>query len=92
VIHIQHDGAKGHPLETNTKGWEIHPLLKPADGERVIRKRESDSFFEIRFGPRRSSCAEQRTYGSFDLGRLPSAVGPPPVAMISNPLHFSGCL
>ncbi len=46
VIHIQHDGAKGHPLETNTEGWKIHPLLKPADGEPVIRKRESDSFFE----------------------------------------------
>jgi len=46
VIHIQHDGLKGHPLETNTRGWEIHPLLKPADGEPVIRKRESDSFFE----------------------------------------------
>ena len=46
VIYIQHDGAKGHPLETHTKGWEIHPLLKPADGEPVIRKRESDSFFE----------------------------------------------
>jgi nicotinamidase-related amidase len=46
VIHIQHDGSKGHPLETHTKGWEIHPLLKPAVGEHVVRKRESDSFFE----------------------------------------------
>ena len=33
VIHIQHDGAKGHPLETHTKGWEIYHFLKPADGE-----------------------------------------------------------
>ncbi len=46
VIYIQHDGAKGHPLETHTKGWEIHPSVVPADGEQVIRKRESDSFFE----------------------------------------------
>ena len=46
VVYIQHDGAKGHPLETHTKGWEIHPSLKPADGEPVIRKQESDSFFE----------------------------------------------
>jgi len=45
VFYIQHDGPKGHPLETNTKGWEIHPSLKPADGEHVIKKRESDSFF-----------------------------------------------
>ena len=46
VIYIQHDGAKGHPLETHTKGWQIHPSVVPADGEQVIRKRESDSFFE----------------------------------------------
>ena len=23
VIYIQHDGAKGHPLETHTEGWRI---------------------------------------------------------------------
>jgi nicotinamidase-related amidase len=45
VIYIQHDGPKGHPLETHTQSWEICPLLKPADGEPVIRKQESDSFF-----------------------------------------------
>jgi nicotinamidase-related amidase len=46
VIHIQHDGAKGHPLEAETEGWKIHPWLQPIKGEPVIRKRESDSFFE----------------------------------------------
>ncbi len=46
VIHIQHDGPKGHPLETQTQGWEIHPSIKPLGSEPVIRKRESDSFFE----------------------------------------------
>ena len=46
VIYIQHDGPKGHPLEAHTKGWEIHPSVKPTDAEPVIRKRESDSFFE----------------------------------------------
>jgi len=46
VIFIQHDGPKGHPLETHTKGWEIHPSIKPLDSESVVRKRESDSFFE----------------------------------------------
>ena len=45
VIYIQHDGAEGHPLETRTEGWKLYPSLKPADGECVIRKRESDSFF-----------------------------------------------
>jgi nicotinamidase-related amidase len=46
VIYIQHDGPKGHPLETHTKGWEVHPSIKPLDGESVVRKAESDSFFE----------------------------------------------
>ena len=45
VIYIQHDGAEGHPLETRTEGWKLYPSLKPADGECVIRKQESDSFF-----------------------------------------------
>jgi nicotinamidase-related amidase len=46
VIHIQHDGSEGHPLQTYTKGWEIHPSLQPAEGEPVLRKQESDSFFK----------------------------------------------
>lgn len=46
VIYIQHDGPKDHPLETHTKGWEIHPSIKPLESESVVRKRESDSFFE----------------------------------------------
>jgi nicotinamidase-related amidase len=46
VIYIQHDGPKGHPLETHTKGWEIHPSIKPLENESVVRKKESDSFFE----------------------------------------------
>ncbi|MFZ0734717.1 MAG: cysteine hydrolase family protein [Candidatus Sulfotelmatobacter sp.] len=46
VIYIQHDGPTGHPLETHTEGWEIHPSIKPVGTESVIRKRESDSFFE----------------------------------------------
>lgn len=45
VIYIQHDGQKGHPLQAETKGWKIHPSLRPTDSELVIRKRESDSFF-----------------------------------------------
>jgi nicotinamidase-related amidase len=48
VIYIQHDGPMGHPLETHTKGWEIYPSLTPADGDQIIRKRESDSFFETK--------------------------------------------
>ena len=46
VIYIQHDGPRGHALETHTKGWEIHPSINPLDSESVVKKRESDSFFE----------------------------------------------
>jgi len=46
VIFIQHDGPQGHPLETHTKGWGIHPSLDPVGGGPIVRKRESDSFFE----------------------------------------------
>ena len=46
VIYIQHDGSKGHVLEPGTRGWDIHPSLKPSADEPIIRKRESDSFFE----------------------------------------------
>jgi len=46
LIYIQHDGSKGHVLEPGTRGWDIHPSLKPSANEPIIRKRESDSFFE----------------------------------------------
>jgi nicotinamidase-related amidase len=46
VIHIQHDGPKGHQLGTHTEGWKIHASFTPADGESIINKRELDTFFE----------------------------------------------
>jgi nicotinamidase-related amidase len=46
VIYMQHDGDSGETLEPNQAGWEIHPAIMPANGERVIRKRASDSFYE----------------------------------------------
>ena len=48
VLFVQHDGPKGHPLEVNTAGWAIHASILPLEGETVIRKRASDSFFETR--------------------------------------------
>ena len=46
IIYVQHDGEAGHPLEVGTSGWQIHPEIKPLDGDSIIRKRASDSFFE----------------------------------------------
>lgn len=48
VFFVQHDGAKGHPLEAETAGWAIHPAILPLAGEQVVRKKTSDSFFETR--------------------------------------------
>jgi nicotinamidase-related amidase len=52
VLFIQHDGPKGHPLETNSPAWAIHPAISPLSGELVIRKKASDSFFETELAER----------------------------------------
>jgi nicotinamidase-related amidase len=49
VLFIQHDGPKGHPLETGTPAWDIHPSVLPRSGELVLRKKALDSFFETGF-------------------------------------------
>jgi nicotinamidase-related amidase len=46
VLYVQHDGGTGHPLETGTLGWQIHPSIAPGYREPVIRKKYSDSFYE----------------------------------------------
>jgi nicotinamidase-related amidase len=46
IIYVQHDGEAGHPLEVGAEGWQIHPEIKPHEGDSIIRKRASDSFFE----------------------------------------------
>ncbi len=48
VLFIQHDGPKGHPIEVNTPDWAIPASIRPLDGEPVIHKRASDSFFETK--------------------------------------------
>src|SRR5437868_15529736 len=46
VIHVQHDGPAGHPVEAGTPGWQIHAAIAPQNDEPVIHKRNCDSFFE----------------------------------------------
>jgi len=55
VLFIQHDGPKGHPLETNSPPWAIHLSIAPLSGEPVIRKKASDSFFETGLAERLQS-------------------------------------
>ena len=49
VIYIQHDEPKGYALEVNTPPWEIHPSIAPQEGEPVVHKRASDSFYDTSF-------------------------------------------
>lgn len=46
VVYVQHDGEEGGRLAVGTEGWEIHPAVAPGEGEPVVRKRASDSFYE----------------------------------------------
>lgn len=46
VIYMQHDGGSGHPLNPETEDWPINPLVGPCEGEVVIPKHASDSFYE----------------------------------------------
>lgn len=49
VIYIQHYEPKGYQLEVNTPPWEIHPSIAPQEGEPVVHKRASDSFYDTSF-------------------------------------------
>jgi nicotinamidase-related amidase len=46
VIFIQHNGEDGGRLAVGSSGWEIHPAIAPVDGELIIGKYASDSFYE----------------------------------------------
>ncbi len=47
VVYLQHDGDAGGRLEPGTPGWRIHPEISPGEGDPVVRKRSSDSFYNI---------------------------------------------
>ncbi len=46
VVYVQHNGWAGHPLEPGAPGFPIHPAIAPAEGDLVVQKRASDSFYE----------------------------------------------
>lgn len=45
IIFVQHNGAKGHPLEVGTGGWHIHPEIGFANEDVIIQKHTPDSFY-----------------------------------------------
>lgn len=46
VIYVQHDGPKGDGLAVGTPAWSIHPAIAPHEGELIVHKRASDSFYD----------------------------------------------
>ena len=46
VIYVQHEESAEGGLVVGTPAWQIHPAIAPQEGEPVIHKRASDSFFE----------------------------------------------
>lgn len=46
ILYIQHSGGPGHPLEPDTQGWQIHPLVAPHAEDIIVQKRTSDAFYE----------------------------------------------
>lgn len=46
TIFVQHNGGKGHPMETGTKGWDIHPDLAVDPRDPIVQKDTPDSFYE----------------------------------------------
>lgn len=46
VAVVQHSGPPGDECEPGTPGWELHPLVRPRDGEPVFAKRFNSAFKE----------------------------------------------
>jgi len=44
VVFVQHDGAAGEDFEPGTPGWEIHHAVRPAPGEKIVRKSFNSAF------------------------------------------------
>ncbi len=45
VIYVQHESPQGEGLEIGTPSWAIHPAIAPQQGELIVHKRASDSFY-----------------------------------------------
>ncbi len=46
VVYLQHESHDFAPLRRGTPTWQIHRDIAPAEGDLVIPKRASDSFYE----------------------------------------------
>ncbi len=46
IIYMQHESGSGTRMAPGSRNWKIHPLIPPLEGELVIPKRASDSFYQ----------------------------------------------
>ncbi|HSM18553.1 MAG TPA: isochorismatase family protein [Gemmatimonadales bacterium] len=44
VVYLQNDGLPGSSDAAGTDGWQIHPQIRPAAGDLVLRKAGDDGF------------------------------------------------
>ena len=47
VIYIQHQDKSG-PLQEETRGWQLLPVLTPVEGDVIVAKYAEDSFYRTR--------------------------------------------
>lgn len=45
IALVQWDGAEGHPNETFSKGWTLHPDFRAEAGDLLVRAQEPNAFF-----------------------------------------------
>ena len=50
VLYVQHEHTQDGPLKYGTPAWHIHPDIAPKEGDVVLDKRWSDSFYGTALG------------------------------------------
>jgi len=50
VVFVRNCGGPGDPDAPGTPGWELHPLLQPANGDLVLDKTTCDTFASTALG------------------------------------------
>lgn len=50
VVYVQHDEEDYGPMKPGNPGWRIHDRIAPGPEDPVVRKKESDSFYETNLG------------------------------------------
>ena len=46
LVYLQHGGGLANPLEVGSQGWQIHPVVRPVEGDVIVSKVTADAFHE----------------------------------------------